>query len=76
MTAEARKQVEEAVRNPTGENIDALVEAQMQTDEVQAMIDANVAAQMASSAVQARISAEFEAEARPQVEAAVESAIS
>ena len=75
VTAEARKQVEAAVRNPSDADIDALVETQMQTDEVQTMIDEIVEAQMASPEVQAQITAEIEAIARPQVEAAVEAEV-
>lgn len=75
VTAEARKQVEAAVRNPSDADIEALVDAQMQTAEVQAMIDANVEAQMASPEVQTQINAEIEAIARPQVEAAAEAEV-
>lgn len=75
VTAEARKQVEAAIRNPNDADIDALVETQMQTDEVQTMIDEIVEAQMASPEVLAQINAEIEAIARPQVEAAVEAEV-
>lgn len=75
VTAEARKQVESAVRNPTDADMDALVETQMQTDEVQTMVDEIVEAQMASPQVQSQINAEIEAAARPQVEAAVEAEV-
>ncbi|MGN0794919.1 MAG: hypothetical protein ACI4MG_10690 [Aristaeellaceae bacterium] len=75
VTAEARNQVEAAVRNPSDADIDTLVDTQMQTAEVQAMIDANVEVQMASPEVQAQISAEIENTVRPQVEAAVEAEV-
>ena len=75
VTAEARKQVEAAIRNPNDADIDALVETQMQSAEVQGIIDEIVEAQMASPEVQAQINAEIEAIARPQVEAAVEAEV-
>lgn len=75
VTAEARKQVETAVGNPTDEDIDVLVEAQMQTAEVQTMIDKIAEAKMTSPEVQLQISKELEEIVRPQVEAAVEAEV-
>ena len=51
--------------------MNAQVEQQMKSDEVQAEIDAAVEAQLASPEVQAQIDAKLTAEVRPQVEAAV-----
>lgn len=75
VTAEARMQVEAAVDNPTDEDIDVLVDARMQTAEVQTMIDKIAEAKMASPEVQLQISKELEEIVRPQVEAAVEAEV-
>ena len=69
---EMRRQAEEAARNPTDENLDMLVDMQMQTDEVQAMIDANVEAQMATPEAQSAIDAEV---AKPMQSAEVQQMI-
>ena len=75
VTETARQQVEAEIRNPSQETIDAQVEQQMQTPQVQAEIDAAVEAQLASEEVQAQIDAELTAQVRPQVSAAVEAQV-
>lgn len=73
--AVARQQIESAVRNPDEETITAQVDAQLESEEVQAQIDAAVETQLRSSEVQTQIDAQLEAAVRPQVEAAVESEV-
>ena len=73
--AQARQKVEAEICNPSEEMVNAQVEQQMQTPEVQAEIDAAVEAQLASPEVQAQIDAQLTAAVRPQVEAAVEAEV-
>lgn len=68
--AAARKEIEAAVGDLSNGDIETLVDQQMQSAEVQAMIDAETEKQMQSETVQSMIDTEMEALVRPQVEAA------
>ncbi len=72
----ARQKVEDAVRHPDEATLNAQIEQQMQSDEVQAQVEAALAQQMHSDEVQKLIDAQLEPMVRPQVEAAFREQIS
>ena len=58
--AAARQKIRDAILNLSDDEVQALVEQQMQSDEVQAQLESAVAEQMASEQVQSMIAAEIE----------------